>query len=154
MGKLRDELDRMWGGPFPRPLDYVAGNRRYGTECVFYLADDLSGDAPQEQVGRLVRAALTIPVQKGAIHGTGCKLVAPGGDAFWGWAYWGDPNGWSARVALGAKTLKLVTGELRNDILVTSDGRSFHLDNCEVWFDLSQKPDEIRLVRWPDDDKS
>ena len=154
MGLLRDELDRMWGGgPFPRLLDYVHGNLVFGGETVFYLQDDGSKSGVITQIEKFVPSAFSIPVSAGSLHSSSCSIVAPTGERFNAASYWGDKAGWRARIERIEKASGWILGHIKDDRLDLNDGRSFHLNDCQVILDLSKDEKENRIVRWPQDDE-
>lgn len=150
MGKLRDELDKMWGGPFQRDIDYIPGVLdRYWKE-VRYFQDDGSGDSYLKQLGKLGAAALDVEVSGGAINGECCIISPPGTRCFFSLSYWKDLAGWRRRIEVAARRRGLLLARIDRDRFLMSDGQPYELPECIIWFDLTMHPDQPRIVRWPE----
>ncbi len=70
----------------------------------------------------------------GGVISENCRLETIDNELFHGLSYKGDILGWRKQIELGAKKLNLIMGEIIDDKLVLSDGRSYNLYDCKYEF--------------------
>lgn len=81
----------------------------------------------------LISRSGTTPLPKagGAVNEE-VALVLPTGEVLWAVSYKGDLEGWRRKVIECAEERELLWGEIADDQLRISDGRTVPLDSCRV----------------------
>jgi hypothetical protein len=106
--------------------------KREGVDYV-YFADD--GKRTFRKQFKALTGYTNPPYAKsGGATEEGCTISLPDGSMFHAVEYHGDVQGWSKDIEEGARALQVVLARIEGNRIVTSDGKSFALTECEIKF--------------------
>jgi len=129
-----EKLEEVLGGKIERAGDRVVpGTIPVQGREVVYFSDDGSNPL-RVQFQNLTRKVTPPHLKSGGASEQGCVVQLPDGMRFHAMSYHGDIEGWRKQISQGAHELNLLTGQIRNQIFLVSDGREFNLSDCNIEF--------------------
>jgi hypothetical protein len=127
---MANQMEKILGGPIGFE-ETVPGTVSIGGKEFVYFADD-GKNTVRKQFNALTQYTNPPHAKSGGVTSQGCSIALPDGIVFHAIAYHGDIDGWRKDIEEGARGLHVLLARIEGDQIVTSDGRSFALADCNA----------------------